>query len=275
MSPLAGLALAVEFLTVLPVRRAHADAAVTAEPPEMSRALPWFPPAGALLGLAFVGLDWALSFVFPLGIRAVALLAFDALVTGMLHLDGFVDCCDALLGTRTVERRLEILRDSRIGAYGALGGALLLIATFAALSALMSGPVRVLALLIAPILGRWSMVYAVTRYPYARTAGAGAPFRNRCIAQLVLATIVMLVLLAASAFVVGSPIQAITAACVLAGLLFVAALLVLLGWLAWASRRLGGGLTGDTYGAACVLVELAVLVFAPPLALLAARLVGG
>src|SRR6476661_4145503 len=111
-SPLAGLALAVEFLTVLPVRRAHVDEPVSAEPPDMARALPWFP--------------WV-----------AALLAFDALVTGMLHLDGFVDCCDALLGTRTVERRLEILRDSRVGAYGALGGALLLIAKFAALTALV------------------------------------------------------------------------------------------------------------------------------------------
>ncbi|HEX5547225.1 MAG TPA: adenosylcobinamide-GDP ribazoletransferase [Ktedonobacterales bacterium] len=274
-SPLLGLALAVEFLTVLPVRRARADETVTAESPDMAGALPWFPLVGALLGLAFVGLDWALSFVFPLGIRAVALLVFDALVTGMLHLDGFVDCCDALLGARTVERRLEILRDSRVGAYGALGGALLLIANFAALTALMSGPVRVLALLIAPILGRWGMVYAVTRYPYARVSGAGAPFRSHSGLHLILASILMLVLLAASAFVIGSPIQAITAAFVLTGLLLVAALLVLLGWLAWASRRLGGGLTGDTYGAACVLVELAVLALAPPLALLAARLVGG
>lgn len=275
-SLLTGLALAVEFLTVLPVRRAHVDetVTVTAEPPDMARALPWFPLVGALLGLAFVGLDWALSFVFPLSIRAVALLAFDALLTGMLHLDGFVDCCDALLGTRTVERRLDILRDSRVGAYGALGGALLLIAKFATLATLMSGPVRVLALLTAPILGRWGMVYAVTRYPYARAAGAGAPFRSRSGRHLALASIVMLVLLAASAYVIGSQAQAIATVFVLAGLLFVAALLVLLGWLAWASRRLGGGLTGDTYGAACVLVELAVLTLAPPLAELAFRVVG-
>jgi len=272
---LVGLALAVEFLTVLPVRRAHANATVSAEPPDMARALPWFPLVGALLGLALVGLDWALSFLFPLGIRAVALLAFDALVTGMLHLDGFVDCCDALLGTRTVERRLEILRDSRVGAYGALGGALLLIAKFAALSALVSGPVRVLTLLIAPMLGRWGMVYAVTRYPYARAAGAGAPFRNRGGLHFLLASIVMLILLATSALVIGGSVSAIDAMFLLAGLLLVAALLVLLGWLAWASRRLGGGLTGDTYGAACVLVELAVLVLAPPLAMLAVRLLGG
>jgi len=274
-SPLAGLALAVEFLTVLPVRRAHVDEPVSAEPPDMARALPWFPLVGALLGLAFVGLDWALAFAFPPGIRAVALLAFDALVTGMLHLDGFVDCCDALLGTRTVERRLEILRDSRVGAYGALGGALLLIAKFAALTALVSGPVRVLTLLVAPILGRWGMVYAVTRYPYARAAGAGAPFRNRGMSQLILASVVMLLLLAASALIIGSRGAGIKEMLPLAGLLLVAALLVLLGWLAWASRRLGGGLTGDTYGAACVLAELAVLLLAPPLAELAFRIVGG
>lgn len=274
-SLLTGLALAVEFLTVLPVRRAHANMTVVAEPPDMARALPWFPLVGVLLGLALVGLDWALAFVFPLGIRAVALLAFDALVTGMLHLDGFVDCCDALLGTRTVERRLEILRDSRVGAYGALGGALLLIAKFAVLSALVSGPVRVLALLAAPILGRWGMVFAVTRYPYARAAGAGAPFRSRSSLHLIVASIVMFVLLAASAFVISGPIQASTGVFMLAGLLPIAALLVLLSWLAWASRRLGGGLTGDTYGAACVLVELAALALTPPLALLAARLLGG
>jgi adenosylcobinamide-GDP ribazoletransferase len=272
-SLLAGLALATEFLTVLPVRRTRAEETAAAEPPDMARALPWFPLVGALLGLALVGLDWALSFIFPLGIRAVALLVFDALVTGMLHLDGFVDCCDALLGTRTVEQRLEILRDSRAGAYGALGGALLLLAKFAALTALVSGPTRVLALLAAPILGRWGMVYAVTRYPYARAAGAGAPFRSRGNSHLILASIIMLLLLAASALVIGS-MSEIAATLMLAGLLFVTALLVLLGWLAWASRRLGGGLTGDTYGAACVLGELAVLVCVPPLAELALRIVG-
>jgi adenosylcobinamide-GDP ribazoletransferase len=240
----------------------------------MARALSWFPLVGALLGLTLVVADWALSFIFPLGIRAVALLVLDALVTGMLHLDGFVDCCDAMLGSRTVERRLEILRDSRVGAYGALGGALLLLAKFAALTALVSGPTRVLALLAAPILGRWGMVYAVARYPYARVAGAGAPFRGRNSTQLALASITTTVLLAAIAIVISRNGFGIGATLVLAGLLLLAASLVLLGWLAWASRRLGGGLTGDTYGAACVIVELAVLVLAPPLAMFAVRLVG-
>ena len=274
-SPLAGLALAIQFLTVLPVRRPSATAsAQPEEPPDMAQALPWFPLVGALLGLALVILDLALSIFFPLGIRAVGLLAFDALITGMLHLDGFVDCCDALLGARSVERRLDILRDSRVGAYGALGGALLLIAQFAALSTLV-GPPRILALLVAPMLGRWGMVYAVARYPYARASGAGAPFRSRGASHFVLASVSMLVLLACDALVAGSHWLTIAAMVVLAGLLLVAAQFTLFGWLAWAARRLGGGLTGDTYGAACVLVELAVLILAPPLAGLAVQLVGG
>ena len=270
-----GLALAAEFLTALPVRRRITQSAEAPEMPDMARALPWFPLVGALLGLALVILDWALSFVFPLEIRAVALLAFDALVTGLLHLDGFVDCCDGLLGTRTSERRLEILRDSRIGAYGALGGALLMIARFAALTALV-GPSRVLALLAAPIIGRWGMVYAVTRYRYARDAGAGAPFRGRGAIHLILASVSLLILLAGVAFAVGSSLRmSMAASFILTEALLLAALLVLFAWLAWASRRLGGGLTGDTYGAACVLLELTTLVLAPPLANLAIRLVGG
>lgn len=273
-SPGIGLALAIEFLTTLPVRRRR-PAAQAAESPDMARALPWFPLVGALLGLALVILDWALSFVFPLELRAVALLAFDALVTGMLHLDGFVDCCDALLGTRTTERRLAILRDSRVGAYGAIGGALLMIARFAALTALV-GPSRVLALLAAPIIGRWGMVYAVTRYRYARDSGVGAPFRNRGAIHLILASGSLLILLAGVAFAVGGSLRmSMAASFILTEALLLAALIVLFIWLAWASRRLGGGLTGDTYGAACVLLELTVLLLAPPLASLALRLVGG
>ncbi len=84
----------------------------------------------------------------------------------------------------------------------------------------------------------------------------------------------MLVLLACDALVSGSHWLTIATMVVLAGLLLVAAQFTLFGWLAWAARRLGGGLTGDTYGAACVLVELAVLILAPPLAGLAVQLVG-
>jgi adenosylcobinamide-GDP ribazoletransferase len=183
----------------------------------------------------------------------------------MLHLDGFVDCCDALLGTRSVERRLEILKDSRVGAYGAIGVALLLITRFASLGELGgTGPLRVLALVAAPLLGRWGIVFAVTCFPYARQEGLGSLFRRKPV-YLIAATAMALALLAlitvVTTLVLGNGGLAGTA--LLLAQLAAVALLVTVSGCIWSSRRLGGGLTGDTYGAVNELVEVAVLALAP------------
>lgn len=267
---LQGLLLAITFLTVLPVPMPKAAGPTTSEPTRMAQTLPWFPLVGALIGGLLALVDWALTPFLALGVRDVLLLAVSALLTGMLHLDGFIDCCDALLGTRSVTRRLAILRDSRIGAYGAIGACLLLLARFAALGALDS-PIRVLALVVAPLAGRWSMVYAVARFPYARAAGTGTPFQApRLSRYLALATFgAGFLLLAICGLGSGAELRGRLA---LGGMLALVAVGVTLGWTRWASRRLGGGLTGDTYGALNELVELAVLALAPPLALLAVHL---
>ncbi|MGO8949817.1 MAG: adenosylcobinamide-GDP ribazoletransferase [Ktedonobacterales bacterium] len=265
-----GLVLALQFLTILPVPGQRGTSNLSpAAPLDMSPALSWFPLVGALIGGGLALLDWALTPLLALPVRDAVLLFAAALITGMLHLDGFIDCCDALLGAHSVERRLEILRDSRVGAYGAIGAALLLIARFAALGQL-SGSVRVLALVAAPLLGRWGMVYAVTRFPYARQQGLGSAFQRKS-GYLLAATAVAISLLGVAAGVVallvrGGAQRPATEVAELAGLLALTALLVTLAFTAWASRRLGGGLTGDTYGAVNELVELAVLAFAPALA---------
>ncbi len=254
---MAGFFLALQFLTVLPVRRKQ----TAGDAPRMERALPWFPLVGALLGGMLAAGDWVLSGLFPHDVRDIFLVAATALLTGMLHMDGFIDCCDALLGTRPVERRLEILRDSRVGAYGAVGAALLVLARFVALGAL-APPLRALALIAAPALGRWSIVYAVVSYPYARAAGAGSAFQARRY-HLLLASLVAIALLAGCSGLAGGYVpRNLLIVAALAAL----ALLVTLGWTRWASRRLGGGLTGDTYGALNELVELSVLFAAPLLA---------
>jgi cobalamin 5'-phosphate synthase/cobalamin synthase len=241
----------------------------TSRPPDISRGLPWFPLVGGLIGAGLALVDRILTPVFALPVRDALLLALAALVTGMLHLDGFVDCCDALLGTRSMEDRLRILRDSRVGAYGALGAALLLIIRYAALGELL-GPVRVLALIAAPTLGRWAIVFALARYPYAREAGLGSAFpqaKNHLLAATGIA-FALLLLLASVVTSLGE--AALLTAAVFMGLLAAATLAVTLAWCTWASRRLGG-LTGDTYGALCELVELAVLSLAPAAALLAGQ----
>lgn len=263
-----GLPLALQFLTVLPVRAPQHAGADDRGAPDMTAALPWFPVVGAALGGLLALIDWALTPVFSVAVRSVLVLTVSALLTGLLHLDGFVDCCDALLGTRSVERRLEILRDSRVGAYGAIGAALLCLGRFAAVESLPVGA-RAFALIAAPLLGRWAIVYAIVHYPYLRRSGTGALFRA-CTGALTLTSFVALVVLLVSSLLSGYTHQA---GFLLAGLLAVVSLGVAALWTWWASRRLGGGLTGDTYGATNELVELAILALAPPLAMLAVRLV--
>ncbi|MGZ3598640.1 MAG: adenosylcobinamide-GDP ribazoletransferase [Ktedonobacterales bacterium] len=257
---LAGLPLALQFLTVLPVAAPSRSSTDSVQPPRMDAALPWFPLVGALIGIVLAAIDWALRPALSLGVRSAIVLAVAAGVTGMLHLDGFIDCCDGLLGVRSTERRLAILRDSRVGAYGIIGGCLLLLLRFAALTALARPDMRVLALIAAPLLGRWSMVYAIVRYPYARPTGVGVPFRAS-IRHLAWATALAGLLLAGACAVVGWPAlpQTLIWAVLVAG----SALLTSIGATVWMSRRLDGGLTGDTYGALNECVEVVILVLFP------------
>ncbi len=134
---------ALRFLTVLPVPGAHRldDADGSAAPSTSlttgwGRATAWYPVVGLVLGAILVGLDWGLRWLFPGGVAAALLLLAWVTLTGALHLDGFIDCCDGLLAPVPRERRLEILRDVHAGAFGIVGVALLLLTKYAALVAL-------------------------------------------------------------------------------------------------------------------------------------------
>lgn len=256
--------LALQFLTVLPLPRVSlsAEGHESSSRPSMATALPWFPLVGALIGALLALTDRVLALAaVSLSVRSALVLIVAAGITGMLHLDGFIDCCDGLLGTRSIERRLAILRDSRVGAYGVVGGGLLMILRFAALSALVQPDVRLLALTLAPLLGRWCMVWAVVRYPYARPVGVGTPFAQATGRHLAAATVVAALLVVGASVVIGTPTP--FAVLVRAALLVVAAVLVSRGMCGWMSRRLGGGLTGDTYGAINECVEVTVLILLP------------
>jgi adenosylcobinamide-GDP ribazoletransferase len=233
----------------------------------MAPALPWFPVVGALLGGVLALLDWLCGPLLQPAVRSVALLAILAMLTGGLHLDGFIDCCDGLFSRHSIERRLEIMRDSRVGAYGVAGGVLLILAQYAALASLTGSP-RALGLIAAPLLGRWSMVYAVVRFPYRRDAGLGNAFRGSP-RHLVAASAWGLALLVGTTMVVVRGLAVGSAMC---ALLLLCTALVTAGWTQWASRRLGGGLTGDTYGALNELVTLVTLVAIPGVLSICARL---
>jgi adenosylcobinamide-GDP ribazoletransferase len=192
-----------------------------------------------------MGLDGLLRVALPAQVAAVLVLAAWAVLTRGLHLDGFLDTCDGLFGGFTPERRLEILRDSRVGAFGVIGGVMLLLAKYAAISTLGE---RTAALLLAPVLGRLALSMAIVLFPYARQEGLGRDIKDHAgWLQVVLAGSLAL----AAVWLIGQLPGLVALA--IAG----ASMLVVALWV----QRLIPGLTGDIYGAMCELVELVVLIY--------------
>lgn len=237
--------MALSFLTVCP---AWGLKAPTQRQISNSRA--FYPVVGLLLGAALAALERGAREVFPPFLTAALLVAFLAVVTRGLHLDGFMDCCDGLFGGYTRERRLEIMRDSHVGSFAVAGGAALLLVKYAALLSLLVLPLagRAWALMLFPLLSRWGMVAALGAFPYVRRQGLGSPFHQ---GHAKLATGVALAAAVAVALL-GGP----------AGLALLAGASALALLLGCGMSRMLGGLTGDTYGAINEVVEVAVLVTA-------------
>lgn len=157
----------VMFLTRLPVPAED-------DPPgdQLARAAKYFPLVGVLVGL-ISGVAWllALQIMAPILAAGVACAA-GILVTGALHEDGLADTCDGLGGGSTAERALEIMRDSRIGTYGAIGLILSVGLRWFALAD-MGAWTGFTALVVAHIAGRLLIVVALSVADYARDEGAG------------------------------------------------------------------------------------------------------
>ena len=244
--------IALKFLSRLP-----APATVEITPQRAAQSMIAFPLVGALFGLILFAADILLQWLLPPLPANALLLGIWVLLSGGLHLDGFIDCCDGLWVAKSPAERLDILRDTHVGAYGALGVSLLFLVKFAALAGLPIS-VRGPALIIAPIVARWAMVYATQRYPYARQGpGLGLWFKEHLrVTHVVVAAGIALALVAA-------------------GHLWLGPAMLLLAWIVtlllarWTQSRIGG-LTGDAYGMICEIIEpctlLAVTALAPLLA---------
>lgn len=231
---LAEIALAGEFLTRLPLGGMR-----NYSPERMARAPHWFAFVGLAVGLFAASVLWGLTQVLPQVVAAGVTLALLLVVTGALHEDGFADSLDGLGGGRTPERALEIMRDSRIGTYGALGLGFAMVLQGLALALMPLGQAMG-ALVLAQALGRGLMTGALARDPYLRAKGTGsgldAPLGRAGEVRLALA-VGFAVLIAGLIL----PFGALVTACA-AGLAAGAI------WRAYVLRRLGGQ-TGDTLGA--------------------------
>lgn len=166
-----GFLVALRFLTALPLP------ARDVTPEELGRSAAYFPLVGLFLGVVVAGTDAVLRLALPLSVASAGAVVALVVLTGALHLDGLMDCCDGLFGRRDPERRLEIMRDSRVGSFGVLGAFGLLLVQYAALVELPEHW-RLGGLAVVPAVGRWAMVLAVWGFPYARPEGLGVAFKE-------------------------------------------------------------------------------------------------
>ncbi len=233
--------LAASFLTILPVGPTNAASAA-----DVAASFGWFPLVGFGLGLMLCGVDWMLAPIFGNAMRAVLIVLILTVLTGALHLDGLADTADALGAGRDRTRALEVLRDSRIGSFGAIALVFVIVLKVFALAGVGGAP-RYAAIYMATGLGRWAMVALASGLDYLRPEGAGAAMlsrdrrRNLKTATLI-AVIAMVPLVARHAL----------RSCIIAALVTLA--------LRSFCRRWLGGVTGDLIGAAGEIVETAVLI---------------
>lgn len=234
-NPLRLLLTAVQFYTRVPVPRwvGHSET-------QLAAATPYFAIVGLGVGLA-TGLVFALAqLAFGPLIAAALAIGFGVLLTGAFHEDGFADVCDGFGGGYTPERVLEIMKDSRVGAFGAIGIGLLLLLQVAALAGSQHG---LLALIAAHGLSRALALCVAKALPYVRDAAdskAKPVVTALRTGAVVVATLIGLLPLAVYGCWV-SPMQALAALG-----------LALLGvfWCARLFRKTLGGYTGDCLGAA-------------------------
>jgi adenosylcobinamide-GDP ribazoletransferase len=243
------LLVAPALLTRLPIPLNPARASG-----RMAPAVWVYPLVGAVLGAGVAAVSLGLVAVgAPVPLAAVIAIAAGVLATGAMHEDGLADCADGIGGGWSRERRLEIMKDSATGAYGALALIFAVLARVAALSMLIAyaTPTVFAALMVAGAASRAPLGAMMRWLPNARAAqgaeqaGLSASVGRPPAASAGLALGLGLVI--AAAFFGWLGLVAALAAFLAAGAM---------AWIAW--RKLGGQ-TGDVLGAAQVLAEVAAL----------------
>lgn len=240
---------ALSFLTILRLPFAPQPLST---PQQLAASFSFFPIVGFILGVCCLLVAIAAVQFTPHPLPAIAATASLAILTRGLHLDGLADMADGVGGAYTPHRRLEIMKDSRIGAFGALALIFAVLTKAASINLILQhGPLQ--ALLIAPALSRTAIVLAAHNAPYARTEGGlGKPFLEHMTSPhlytaLLLSGLLLLLL---------TPGHAVAFALVAGASAFL---------LKRASLRALGGITGDALGAVNELTELALFITAASL----------
>jgi len=227
---------AIRFLTIIPV---------PGKPPEKKTYITAvYPVAGLLIGIIISSAAYAVSFLPFLLLNAVIIVSVKITVTGGLHYDGLADLSDGLGGFRSRERRLEIMKDSRVGSFGVIAVVLMIMLQISAVYELLNGNYGVkkyYVLISAPVLSRGLIPLVMKLFRSARKEGMGAENKNSTgLPSVIISAASVFIII----FLLNGPAGIVVFAAVSAVILFSALYI----------SRILGGLTGDVYGA---LIEFA------------------
>jgi adenosylcobinamide-GDP ribazoletransferase len=239
---------ALQFLTIVTVKKDH-----DVEEGDLAKSMVYFPLVGFLIGFLLVNADKAFSLIaLPQPIATLLLLIIAVIITRAIHIDGLADTLDGLMGGSNHTSRLAIMKDSRLGTAGALGIFFVLFMKYLCLNGLYESD-RIGALLVAPVVARWSQTLMVFNSEYGRERGMGKAFVGHLRSSSLAATSAMAICL--SAFVV---VRLDARSIVLFIILICGVMLLTYLGKRYLVRKLGG-VTGDAIGAMSELNEVLVL----------------
>ncbi len=235
--------IALQFFTRIPI-----PGWVGFEKAWLHHASRYFPLVGVVVAAVAAFVYFAAQLLWPAPVAVLLSTAAAIYLTGAFHEDGFADMCDGFGGGMTRERVMDIMKDSRIGTYGAVGAGLLLALKCCLLAAMPATSV-VAALLLAHPLSRLAASGLIWKLQYARDEGKAKPLAQEMSnLEFAIATVCTLIPLLAATFWLGWPAVAVS----------VVAAFAAAGWLALKFVRCIGGYTGDCLGAVQQVSEVMV-----------------
>lgn len=240
MSDVKAFIVALQFLT-----RFHLSNRVEVTVEDLGRSVGYFPLVGVVVGFFLAGISILAGEFMPTGFFAVLLILLEIVITGGLHCDGLMDTMDGIFSGRSPARMLEIMKDSRVGAYGVMGFGVFLLAKWSLLTELLRYEAAP-ALFMMPVLGRFAAATAICLFPYRRSEGLGKAFAEYAGPGTLCTALAWTLIFTVPFGWAGICCMAVAGGVALALARYVHGLL--------------GGLTGDTYGFIIELTEVAVLI---------------
>lgn len=234
------LLIALQFLTRIPIPAIQFN-----ERHNFTKCVKYYPLIGLLIGIILAAFYFLLFDHLPSLVLSAGLTILSILISGGLHLDGFMDTVDGIMSGTNEERMLEIMKDSRVGAHSVWAVVSLLIVKFSLLASIPHS-FMLTGLLLMPVVARWTVVFSMSFWPYGRQRGLGKMFLDGN-HQLSYA-INTLLIFALSYWLLGKEIILI--------LVLVTGVITLFN--TTVAKKLSG-LTGDVYGAVIEITEVVFL----------------